>query len=131
MQLVVLLDQARTASPGERIEWRDRIAPYGQRAIDGVTPWLADSVLAAFAIRVIWRVGQAGSPEEATRALRAARGRLSPSDRRDADWALADLKRTAHAAPAAGTERPSVAISTVPRTLETPRFTQVARRRSR
>ena len=131
MQLVALLDEARAASPGERIEWRDRIAPYGQRAIDGVKPWLSDSTLAAFAIRVIWRVGQEGSPEEATRVLRAARGKLSPSDRRGADWALADLKRPAQAAPSAGTAAPAMPTSAAPRKLEAPRFTQVARRRSR
>jgi hypothetical protein len=126
MQLVALLDQARAASPGERIEWRDRIAPYGQRAIDGVKPWLADSALAAFAIRVIWRVGEEDSPEEAIRVLRAARGKLPPALKGDADWAIKALKAPSHAAPAAATTVPAA-----PRRVETPRFSQVARRRSR
>lgn len=126
MQLVALLDEARAASPGQRIEWRDRLAPYGQRAIDGVKPWLVEGALAAFAIRVIWRVGEEGSPEEAIRVLRAARGKLPPYLRDDVDWAIKALRAPSHAAPAAATTAPAA-----PRKLETPRFTEVARRRAR
>ncbi len=91
-KLDALLEEARAASPQDRIAWRDRIASYEQAAIAGVTPWLSDSTLAAFAIRVIWTVGEHGSPEEATRALRAVRPRLSPALQGDVDWAIASLK---------------------------------------
>ena len=92
--LASLLEEARAASPQERIGWRDRIASYDQLAIAGVTPWLSDSTLAAFAIRVIWTVGEHGSPDDATRALRGARPKLSPALQGDVDWALASLKAT-------------------------------------
>lgn len=44
-----------------------------RRAIEGVEPWLTDGALAAFAIRVIWRVGEQGEPAAAVEVLRAAR----------------------------------------------------------
>jgi hypothetical protein len=91
-QLASLLEEARMASPQDRIAWRDRIASYDQLAIAGVTPWLSDSTLAAFAIRVICRVGEHGSPDDASRALRGARPKLSPALQGDVDWALASLK---------------------------------------
>jgi hypothetical protein len=75
------------------IQWRDRIAQYGRRAINGVTPWLADGRLAALAVRVIWRVGERGAPEETGQALRAARSRLPPALRADVDWPVASLRR--------------------------------------
>jgi hypothetical protein len=47
MKLALLLEEASTASPAHRIEWRDRIAPFGPRAIERVRPWLSKPVLAA------------------------------------------------------------------------------------
>ncbi len=89
MQLVALLDEARQAPPGRRIEWRDRIAPYGARAIEAVRPWLAEPALAAFAVRVIEGAGQRiDDPKLAPRILRAARREASPPIRADIDWAL-------------------------------------------
>ena len=131
MQLAALLDEARAASPQERIQWRDHIAPYGQRAIDGVKPWLADSALAGFAIRVIWRVGERGAPGEAGRVLRAARGRLSPAHQGDVDWALAALKRAQKAELAPSAAAPATTRRAAPLRREPPRFPQMARRRSR
>ena len=53
-----LLAQARQAEPLDRITFRDPIAAYGTTAIDVMTDWLADLRLAAFAIRVLERIGQ-------------------------------------------------------------------------
>jgi hypothetical protein len=92
MQLTALLDEARQAPPDRRIEWRDRIAPYGARAIEAVRPWLATPVLAAFAVRVIERAGKSGDRELAARVLRSARREASPPIRADIDWALARLR---------------------------------------
>jgi len=91
MPLTRLLAEAAVASADRRIEWRDQIAPFGRRAIEGVEPWLADSALAAFAIRVIWKVGERGEPEAAVKALRAARGRQPVHLQGDIDWALRAL----------------------------------------
>jgi hypothetical protein len=131
MHLAALLDEARAASPQERIQWRDRIAPYGQRAIDGVKPWLADGPLAAFAVRVIWRVGELGAPDEASRVLRAARGRLSPALRGDVEWALAALKQSRQVEPRNQAAAPSATQRSAPVVREAPRYSQGARRRSR
>ena len=113
MRLATLLAEAAAAPPERRIQWRDRIAPFGRRAIDGVEPWLFDGVLAAFAIRVIWRAGELGEPAAAVTSLRAARGRLPAHVQRDVDWALRSLHPTprplaaqAEADPAPLGERP-------------------------
>ena len=49
-------------------------------------------MLAAFAIRVIWRAGELGEPAAAVTSLRAARGRLPANLQRDVDWALRSLQ---------------------------------------
>lgn len=128
-RLAALLDEARAASPQERIAWRDRIASYDQLAIAGVTPWLSDSALAAFAIRVIWTVGEHGAPEEATKALRGARPKLSPALQGDVDWALASLK-TAQKRDAAKPAEAAAEPTPVARTREAPRMSTTTRRRS-
>jgi hypothetical protein len=53
-----LLTRAREADPGDRINLRDPIAAHGELAIEAMTDWLGDSRLAAFAIRVLERVGR-------------------------------------------------------------------------
>ena len=53
-----LLAEARDAEPGDRIILRDPIAAHGQVAIDAMTDWLGDPRLAAFAIRVLERIGR-------------------------------------------------------------------------
>jgi hypothetical protein len=95
MQLAGLLEKARSADPGERIQWRDQLVPFGTKAIDAVAPWLTDQVLAAFAVRVIVRVGENGEPEAAAKALRSARTRVPVPIRADLDWALTTLKAAA------------------------------------
>jgi len=90
-----LLASAETAGPVDRIEFRDRIAAHGMPAIEAVTPWLADPRLAAFAIRVIERVGRGGEREAAQSTLRGARRRVDPRLRHDLDWALLQLRTPA------------------------------------
>lgn len=53
-----LLARAREAHPSDRIELRDPIAAQGETAIDAMTDWLGDPRLAAFAIRVLERIGR-------------------------------------------------------------------------
>jgi hypothetical protein len=132
MQLASLLEEAQVASPDRRILWRDQIAPFGKRAIDGVEPWLTSGVLAAFAVRVILRVGQQGEREAAAKVLRSARRRVPPQVKGDVDWALAALRLAARQAAAAekALATPAVTPSTLVRPVQ-PYYSPVARRRSR
>lgn len=98
MKLAPLLEEARTASPASRIEWRDKIAAFGPQAIEGVRPWLSSPVLAAFAIRVIERAGAAGEAALATQVLRSARTAVPPGAAADIDWALQRLRLTSQPA---------------------------------
>jgi hypothetical protein len=97
MKLASLLEEARNASPARRIEWRDRIAAFGPRAIEGVRPWLSSPVLAAFAIRVIERAGAAGETTFAAQVLRSARTTVPPAAAADIIWALQRLRVTSQA----------------------------------
>lgn len=96
MDLEALLAGAQSASPARRIEWRDRIAGYGDRGIAGVSPWLADDVLASFAVRVIDRAGLDGHAEAATLALRTGRKRAPEGARSDIEWALKRIRAASH-----------------------------------
>ncbi len=129
MQLAVLLAEAHEASPDRRILWRDRIAAFGERAIEGVRPWLSDPVLAAFAIRVIARAGEQGQAEEATRALRAAQSAVPAYLKADLDWALARLRAATRLASRTQSTPPPLPSDAPVR--ERPRFSTVARRRHR
>lgn len=53
-----LLTRARDAEPADRIALRDQIAAHGEDAIDAMSDWLGDRRLAAFAIRVLERIGR-------------------------------------------------------------------------
>jgi hypothetical protein len=106
MDLLALLNEAETAPPMHRIEWRDRIAAHGARAIDGVRPWLASPVLAAFAIRVIERAGANGNAPHATKVLRSARSKVPPAAKADVDWALKELRHRAAASANGADDRP-------------------------
>jgi hypothetical protein len=88
-----LIDAAAEASPGSRIEYRDPIAACGEAAIDPMTDWLGDHRLAAFAIRVLERVGRdPSSRPSVVAALRAVdRRELPPQLAGDVDWALSAL----------------------------------------
>lgn len=129
MQLTVLLEEAREAGPDRRIMWRDPIAAFGERAIAGVQGWLADPVLAAFAIRVIQRVGEQGHIDEAAQALRGARRVVPPNLQGDLVWAIGRLRALKHPTPERSAK---TAVSAPVRTVrERPLFSTVARRRSR
>ena len=114
MELADLLESARLASPGQRIESRSAIAAFGAEGIEGVRPWLGDDVLAAFAVRVIEQAGVNGQPELATKVLRAARTTVPEGVVDDVTWALARIHDVAHPkvvatpAPAAPVRRPIV-----------------------
>lgn len=92
-----LLTQAREADPGDRITLRDSIAAHGEVAIDAMTDWLGDPLLAAFAIRVLDRVGRdPGQRPAVLRALNAVdRSDLPPHLAGDLDRTLAVLGATA------------------------------------
>jgi pyruvate/2-oxoglutarate dehydrogenase complex dihydrolipoamide acyltransferase (E2) component len=141
MQLTSLLEEAQGAAPDRRILFRDQIAPFGTRAIEGVEPWLTSDVLAAFAVRVILRVGQQGEGVAAAKALRAARRRVPSCVLGDVEWALASLRLAARAAadaekalatPTAATPTaatPTAATAHAPAALVRPRYSPVPRRR--
>ena len=56
--LDTLLMAARNAGPLDRIGLRDRIAAYGDLAVEAMTDWLGEPALAAFAVRVLERIGR-------------------------------------------------------------------------
>lgn len=130
MELASLLEEAKIASPGRRIEWRDRIAAFGTRGIEGVEPWLSSPVLAAFAIRVIERIGANGEATLAMRVLRAARATVPQAIRADVDWALQRLRLAARR-PEPSDPDPTVASPVTPIRREQARRSTVARRRAR
>lgn len=90
--LAKLLKRAEDADPATRIDWRDPIAAHGAAALEALTPWLKVPTLAAFAIRVIARIGLDGERSAAQATLRQARRRLDERLRGDVDWALASLR---------------------------------------
>lgn len=129
-ELSALLHEAETASPMHRIQWRDRIAAHGVRAIEGVRPWLESPVLAAFAIRVVERAGTNGEAALAIEVLRSARSTVPPAEKGDVDWALHQLRlRSQPASPTA--LPPTAAPRTKPVRRERPYLSTVARRRAR
>lgn len=91
--LAQLLERARTADPLDRIEFRDPIAAHGEAAIDELTDWLADPRLAAFAVRVLERIGREAECRDAVVAeLKAVdRENLAPGVAGDIDVALQGL----------------------------------------
>jgi hypothetical protein len=89
--LASLLDQARSASPGTRIEYRDRVAAHGSAAITALRPLLADAVMAGFAVRTIERAGVGGHGAEAIEALRSVPGDAPAHILADVDAALGRL----------------------------------------
>ena len=131
MELAPLLEEAKAASPTTRIQWRDRIAAYGSRAIDGVVPWLADPVLAAFAVRVIAVVGANGDPAHATEVLRFARHKVPAPVKEDVDWALRRLRPSPTPPPAAREAERHTPRRTVPPRQEALYTSAPGRRRTR
>lgn len=131
MELLALLTEAESASPTHRIEWRDRIAAYGDRAIEGVRPWLSSPVLAAFAIRVIERAGSNGDAPQATQVLRSARSGMPPAVKGDLDWALQQLRQSAAQSETPTAAPPPTRSSAKPLRRERPYLSTVARGRAR
>lgn len=124
--LATLLARAEGADPAHRIDLRDPIAAHGAAAIEGVIPWLKEPALAAFAIRVIARVGLDGEREAAQTALRAARRRMDERLRADADWALGVLKLAP--TPAPPSEPAAARRTAAPRRAEAPRYSAAGSR---
>ena len=118
--LAVLIARAEKADPADRIDLRDPIAAHGAAAIEAVSPWLKVPSLAAFAIRVIARVGLDGEREAAQVALRAARRRMDTSLRADTDWALGVLRVAS--APARAPEPTTTRRPAAVRKAEAPRY---------
>src|SRR4051794_39962795 len=91
--LDVLLAEVRAADRTNRIELRDRVVAYGAPAIEPVAAWLRDLELAAFAVRVLERIGgQEGLVKPVVRALSDAyRDAPTPAIARDIEAALGHL----------------------------------------
>jgi hypothetical protein len=99
--LASLLEAAAGAAPDRRIEYRDRIAAHGEAAIKGVTPWLADPALGAFAVRVIRKAANPDTLVVALACLRSAKtSAASDGVTRDIEEAIKALKPPARRAPA-------------------------------
>jgi len=109
-----LLAQARDADPGDRIKLRDSIAAHGDAAIDAMIDWVGDQRLAAFAIRVLERIGMQSPHRSAVvDVLAAVDGtELSSHVLADLEGALASLgvgarsARTPRGASATSSARP-------------------------
>ena len=106
-----LLNRAATADPGTRIEFRDAIAGHGALAIEAMNDWLADPRLAAFAIRVLERIGRDPANRAAVIDVLASvdRAELPAHLIGDLDRALAELGMTLRPnrrSISAGTPRP-------------------------
>jgi hypothetical protein len=103
--LASLLQAAAEAAPEHRIEFRDAIAAHGEAAIKGVSPWLADPALGAFAVRVIRKAADmaadADTRDVALASLRSAKTAAgSEGITRDIEEAIKALKPPARRAPA-------------------------------
>ena len=98
-----LLAAASTASPAERIGFRDAIAAFGVSAIAAIAPWLGDARLGAFAARVIQTVGRQGHSAEAFATLKAGLG-AAPNEavRGDIEAGLAEFAPPGRRRPVAG-----------------------------
>lgn len=88
--LRALLERARNASPGDRIDLRDDIADHGAAAVEPLREWLTDSDLSRFAVRVLGKLADKHDREIAVAALREARDGASAEQ-----WAdiAAELRR--------------------------------------
>jgi hypothetical protein len=89
-----LLENAKSADPGHRIELRDSIAAFGGLAIPAMTAWLEQPRLGAFAARVLGRIAEDPAHRSATlKALTSVdRGQLSESVARDVANAIGRIR---------------------------------------
>jgi hypothetical protein len=87
-----LVEEAESASPETRIEYRDRIAPKGAPAIQAVSAWISNRRLGPFAVRVIRAAASYDARAAAVLALTAGRPvAATPLIRQDIDEALQAL----------------------------------------
>jgi hypothetical protein len=88
-----ILVEAEQADPSDRINHRDAIAAHGDAAIEAMTDWLGDERLAAFAIRVLERIGRDTGNRQAVVDVLAAvdRAELPTHLAGDVDRALSGL----------------------------------------
>ena len=106
-----LLAQASSASPADRILLRDPIVAHGALAIEAMADWLLEPTLAAFAIRVLERIGRSTTEraEVIGVLIEVDRADLPEPILRDLDSAMAIL--------GAGVIRPSRRSSGTKRTI--------------
>ncbi len=107
-----LLAKAAAAPPNTRIEFRDRIAAFGEQAISAVQPWLADRLLCRFAVRVIWRVGELGERKRAVDVLREAF--TDPTVAVDREDLAFHLRKLGYAAPSEGARTRPRGVQAIP-----------------
>ena len=79
-ELEQLVEDAASASPGVRIEFRDRIAACGADAVVAMEAWTEQGRSPGFAIAVLEAVGKSADDMGAAAALRRIAGRVP-------DWA--------------------------------------------
>lgn len=93
--LDTLLDQVRAAERETRIDLRDRVVARGSAAIGPISEWLDDREFAAFAVRVLERIG--GDPAHRASVVAAlVEGHAEaplPAIARDIEVALENLGR--------------------------------------
>jgi hypothetical protein len=82
-----LLEAAKRASRLDRISWRDPIAARGQRAIPRMREWLDDREFAAFAVRVLEKIGEQAAHRPAVIAALESVGPSGTSPAVDRDIA--------------------------------------------
>lgn len=100
--LLDLLEEAREADLGSRIEFRDPIAAYGVAAIKEIRSWLGDQAMTSFAVRVIEKAASADAEAYglAIETLKTVRGGAFPEPaRRDAEEALKRLGAASRGSP--------------------------------
>jgi hypothetical protein len=106
-----LLAKAQEAGPDTRIELRDAIASFGEAAVEAMADWTGEPRLAAFAIRVLERIGREPTPRQAVvDVLRSLdRSTLSAPLQRDVDVAF-DALGASPTKPSAAVRRQSSAL---------------------
>jgi hypothetical protein len=111
--LLDLLERAREAGAGSRIEHRDAIAAHDAEAIRAIRSWLGEPSLASFAIRVIEKAAVVDDESRgiAIETLRGVRGgAFAETAQRDAEDALRRLGSAVR--PARRTVQPRTANAT-------------------
>jgi hypothetical protein len=116
-ELERLVEDAANASPGVRIEFRDRIAAYGADAVVAMEAWTEQGRSPGFAIAVLEAVGKSADDVGAAAALRRIASR-APDWADIAQQALARIGASGRAVTAARAAQP--AAGDVPAATGTP-----------